>query len=193
MNRTYMLNVPLAFTAVWAVAKLFMEARTIAKIGFFSRESRATQDLLGCVDADDLLSDYGGSGPSFEDVLKQRQAEVGDCDRWIVKCITTTVRNPTYTFELTSREKVSFGKVFSKGDSGCDSGCSVTVTAISDGAVVIPSTKIKRQDDAAASTGSHYSVPLDTSKLQGGRQYQVEARGTVKENYLIVIGVNPTA
>jgi len=40
-----------------------------------SSKTAATEDLLKFVDADKLLSTYGGNGPSFEDVMKDRQAE----------------------------------------------------------------------------------------------------------------------
>jgi CRAL/TRIO domain/CRAL/TRIO, N-terminal domain len=188
MNRTYMINVPTAFTVVWAVAKLFLEARTINKIGFFAWESRAKQDLLNFVDSKELLSDYGGTGPSFEDVLKERQAEAGSCARWIVECLATAVRNSHYfTFDLSDNESVASVQVFSKGDHGAE----VTITKNSDGTVVVPSTPIKRKDDNVQ--GSHYSVSLDSSQLQGPGSFQVQADGTVKEYYLVAIGVQKTS
>ncbi|KAG7339170.1 CRAL-TRIO domain containing protein [Nitzschia inconspicua] len=183
MNRTYMLNVPTAFTMVWAVAKLFMEARTIAKIGFFAREARAKQDLLSFVDSNELLSDYGGTGPAFDDVLISRQAEVGACSRWVIECLTTTGHNSSITLELSSNEFASFFKVFSKGDNGAY----VTVTAERDGSVVIPSTPVKRESDGPK--GGHYSVTLDGSKLRGPDLFKIEVKGSAKEHYLVVVGV----
>ncbi|KAG7337164.1 CRAL/TRIO domain containing protein [Nitzschia inconspicua] len=184
MNRTYMLNVPTAFTVVWAVAKLFMEARTIAKIGFFAWESRAKQDLLNFVDSNELLSDYGGTGPAFDDVLRSRQAEVGSCSRWIVEClIATTGHKSSITLELSSNESASFFKVFSKGDNGAH----VTVTAERNGSILIPSTPVKR--DSNGPKGGHYSVTLDGSKLKGTNRFKIEVKGSVKEYYLVVIGV----
>jgi hypothetical protein len=188
MNRTYMLNVPTAFTMVWAVVKLFMEARTINKIGFFAWENRAKQDLLNFVDSDELLSDYGGTGPSFQEVLKERQAEAGSCSRWIVECVTTTShRDSHFSFELSPQESVSSIMVYSKGNHGAQ----VTVMHQNDGTVVIPTTTVKRKDGTA---DSHYSVILDSSKFQdtGTGPIQVQVDGVAKEHYLFAIGVEAT-
>jgi hypothetical protein len=184
MNRTYMLNVPTAFTMVWAVAKLFLEARTINKIGFFARETRAKEDLLTFVDSNELLSDYGGTGPSFQHVLQERQAEAGSCSRWIVECVTTTQRDPHFSFDLAPSESLSSITVFSKGNHGAQ----VTVSNKDDGTVVIPATHVKRKDGGE---NSHYSVVMDSSKFlhAGTGPFQVQVDGVAKENYLLVIGV----
>jgi hypothetical protein len=182
MNRTYMLNVPTAFTVVWAVVKMFLEPRTIKKIGFFSRVNKAKEDLLRFVDSEELLSDYGGTGPSFDDALKLRQAELGSCSRYIVETMTVSSKESSFTFELAGNEKVSFIRVFSKGKSGSD----ISVQK-EDQSVVVRPTRVEMKDRDS----THYSAELDSSKIQAGPgAFKVVARGSAKEYYLVAIGVS---
>ena len=183
MNRTVMMNVPTAFSLVWAVVKLFLEPRTIQKIGFFSWESKAKQDLLHFVDSEELLSDFGGSGPSFSETLAKRQAASGEFSRYIVECIATGQRNPHFSFELSTNEKVKAIDVYSKGDTGAD------LLIKKDGDVVLGPSNVRRKDGP---DGSHYSYSLDASQVEGlgHGSFQVEASCQAKEFYLVAISVS---
>jgi hypothetical protein len=182
MNRTYLLNVPSAFTFVWAIVKLFMEPRTIKKIGFFARESKAKVDLLGFVDEKELLSDYGGSGASFDEVLKIRQKESGVCDRYVVKKLAVTRNRSSFTIDLEDGEKVASVLVFSKGNKGA-----MVFIEKTDGTILLEPSTVKRAEGAEK---AHYSVELDSSKLPSGPvSLNVVATGADKENYLVAISV----
>ncbi|KAL3937725.1 MAG: hypothetical protein SGARI_002007 [Bacillariaceae sp.] len=183
MNRSVMMNVPTAFTLVWAVVKLFLDPRTLKKIGFFSWESSAKKDLLQFVDSGELLSDFGGTARSFDETLEKRQAESGECARYIVQCIATGTRNPNFTFDLKKGEKVAAVDVYSKGDTGAK----VSVKT-KDGKTVVEPTLVKRPDSSA---DAHYSACLDESKFEPGPgSFVVEADGVAKEHYLVAISVD---
>jgi hypothetical protein len=183
MNRTVMMNVPTAFSLVWAVVKLFLEPRTLKKIGFFSWESKAKQDLLHFVDSEELLSDFGGTGKSFNETLAERQAENGTCSRYIVECIATGQRNPHFSFELSENETVQAIDVYSKGDAGAQ----ISVKIL-DGKTVVEPCVVRRKRGAE---GTHYAASLDTSKFreQGPGTFCVEALSSAKEFYLVAIRV----
>jgi hypothetical protein len=188
MNRTYMINVPMAFSVVWSILKMFIEPRTIEKIGFFSYECYAKDDLLTFVDSNELLSTYGGDGPSFEDVLQTRQAtyENNSTTRLIVETVTIFPRYESkFKFDLKSNEKVTSIHVYSKGDSGAD------FTVSGHKAVLVETTNISRKE---GSEKMHYSVNLfndDDSDIAvaGPGKFEIVATGSVKEYYLVTIHV----
>ena len=191
MNRTYMINVPMAFSVVWSILKMFIEPRTIEKIGFFSYESYAKDDLLTFVDSKELLSTYGGDGPSFEEVLEIRQAtyENNSTTRLIVETMTTFPRYESkFNFNLKSNEKVSSINIYSKADNGAD-------FIVSSGKVVlVETTNVSRKEE---SEKMHYSVNIfnDDSDsdpniaISGPGKFEIVAKGSVKEYYLVTIHV----
>mmetsp|Transcript_49543 Transcript_49543/g.53463 ORF Transcript_49543/g.53463 Transcript_49543/m.53463 type:complete len:583 (+) Transcript_49543:54-1802(+) len=208
MNRTYMLNVPMAFSVVWAVIKLFIEPRTLQKIGFFSYEKTATDDLLGYVNSEELLSNYGGSGPSFEDVLQSRQIEYenmkkkkknsnNNSDNNFTRVIVETMNVGTWSeskfiFDLKSNEKVRSIIIYSKGDNGAD----FTVSS-NKNKIIGKKTNVSRTNDDGGNDKMHYSATIfndDNDKsastsIVGPGTFSVVAKGSAKEYYLVTINV----
>mmetsp|Transcript_2828 Transcript_2828/g.6303 ORF Transcript_2828/g.6303 Transcript_2828/m.6303 type:complete len:545 (+) Transcript_2828:139-1773(+) len=187
MNRTYMVNVPMSFQVVWSVAKLFMEERTLRKIGFFSNVNKAAKDLLNFVDADELLSTYGGNANSFEDVTSARQAEYSDekeNSRFITETLTVTRYDAKVFVHLKVNEKVSSIKIYSKGDNGAE----FRVISDSDGSVLVEPTMVRREE---GNDKKHYSAELDSSKIPSGSdgKFTVVANGSAKEFYLVTIHI----
>jgi hypothetical protein len=181
MNRTYLLNVPTAFTFIWGIVKLFLDPRTVKKVGFFSRQSKAQEDLLNLVDENDLISDYGGKGPSFDDVLSMRQKDYGLHDRYVVKKLTITSKESDFSINLAEGEKIVSILVFSKGDNGAK-----VCVKKPDGTILIEPTIVKRKD--GVDKKAHHSAELDTSKLPAGPgSMKVEATGSHKEHYLVAV------
>lgn len=70
-----------------------LDPRTASKIEMFSNEKDGINWLLDRVDKSELLSDYGGTGPSFEDV--QNESAAAECKRQIVKLISISNRSFT--------------------------------------------------------------------------------------------------
>jgi len=188
MNRTYMVNVPMTFQVVWAAAKLFMDERTLRKVGFFSKAYHATQDLLQFVDASELLSTYGGAGPSFEEVVQERQTEYGTKpeSRYITKTLTVTSYETKVTVRLRENETVSSIRIYSKGDAGAEFWV-ISEDSV-DGKTLVESTTIKRPH---GSEKAHYSAELDVSTIPSGQNQKISilGKGCVarsKEFYLVV-------
>lgn len=182
-----MVNVPMSFQVVWSVAKLFMEERTLRKIGFFSNVNKAAKDLLNFVDADELLSTYGGNANSFEDVMSARQAEYSDekeNSRFITETLTVTRYDAKVFVHLKVNEKVSSIKIYSKGDNGAE----FRVISDSDGSVLVEPTMVRREE---GNDKKHYSAELDSSKIPSGSdgKFTVVANGSAKEFYLVTIHI----
>jgi hypothetical protein len=71
LNRMIIINAPMFFSVFWSLIKAFLNPRTVAKIEIYTKESKGRQRLLELIDANELLAEYGGRGPSF-DVLVQK-------------------------------------------------------------------------------------------------------------------------
>ena len=68
------LNAPSFFTFTWMIIKKLLDPRTTSKIALFSKEAKGKAWLVDHIDKKELLSDYGGEGPSF-DTEMQRQGK----------------------------------------------------------------------------------------------------------------------
>lgn len=203
MNRTYMLNVPMAFSVVWAIIQMFIEPRTLQKIGFFSYESTAKDDLLTYVDSDELLSNYGGDGPSFEEVLQSRQVEYEKKSknnntttttttiRLIVETMTVgTWSESKFTFDLKSNEMVASIIIYSKGDNGSEF---TVLNNDGNNDVLVEETNVSRKE---GSDKMHYSAKIfnendndSSTSIVGPGKISVVAKGSVKEYYLVTVNV----
>ena len=90
MNRMVIVNVPRYFTLIWSVLKVFVDPRTVQKIGFFSDIVQAKKDLLRYIDEDQLLSDYGGPCVSFDMALERQMKRHGNYNRYIIERVDTS-------------------------------------------------------------------------------------------------------
>jgi hypothetical protein len=191
LNRMYLLNVPTSFSMFWGFLKMFMKPRTIKKIGFFANANKAKVDLLRYVDSHALLSDYGGTGPSFYEEFATRQAEMGSThSRYIVELVTVSKKgSPEFSFALQGKESISSIVIYSKSDVGTE----FSLKNMSRSEVVIPPTLVSRKTSGVTST--HYSVSLlksgDSHNVPSGPgKFAIHAEGTKdKVNFLVAVSL----
>ena len=105
LNRMIVLNASYTFSFFWTMIKAFLEARTAAKIEIYTNEKKGKQRLLELVDKNDLLSDYGGTGPSFDELAQKCGNESG-ASRQTSELMNLNGKLQTIV-ELTKNEKVS--------------------------------------------------------------------------------------
>jgi hypothetical protein len=180
MNRTYLINVPTSFSIVWGIIKVFLEARTLAKIGFFSNPAKAIKDLLQFVDSSELLTEYGGTGPSFEEVLAAQQRELGSCSRYIVQYMCVTQKESKFDFDLAKNERVVSIVVYSKAEVSTDFSLRKGSTSLG------KPTCVKRGTHPKV----HFSVAIELPDLPlGPATYTIAAGGSSKGNYVVAISV----
>lgn len=180
MNRTYLVNVPTSFSIVWSVIKLFVEARTLEKIGFFSNPTKAKQDLLRFINGNELLAEYGGTGPTFEEVLASQQKELGSCSRYIVQYMYVTDKESQFEFNLEKDERMDSVVVYSKAEDSANFTLKTRTTHLG------KPTCVKR----GSSSNVHYSVAMSVPNLPcGPGTYTVEAKGRTKGHYVVAISI----
>lgn len=77
LNRMVVLNAGYTFSFFWTMIKAFLEAKTVAKIEIYSNENKGNQRLLELVEKSELLADYGGAGPSFDEIATRKGNQSG--------------------------------------------------------------------------------------------------------------------
>jgi hypothetical protein len=187
LNRMYLVNVPTSFSMFWGILKMFMKPRTIQKIGFFANASKAKEDLLHYVDSDQLLSDYGGTGPSFYEEFGIRQTEQGTYSRYIVELMTVSRKGCEFSFAIDGKETIASIVIYSKSDQGAE----FSLKNKSNSAILIQPTFVSRK--TAGVTRTHYSVSLMTGESNipaGPGNFAIQAKGTKeKGNFLVALSL----
>ncbi|VEU34199.1 unnamed protein product [Pseudo-nitzschia multistriata] len=167
VNRTYVLNAPFSFSIAWAVIKQLIDPRTVQKIGFFSTIAKATSDFLKYIESEDLLSTYGGTGESFEEILAKRQKELTHKEgiaRYVVKQLTTAGNEICFGFDLSEEETVDSIVVYSRSDNVCE----ISVVD-SNGNEVVKETEVRRENATNSNTAedisrNNYAMEIATSE-----------------------------
>lgn len=71
------------------IIKKLLDARTASKISIFSNETKSNRWLLDNIEISQLLSDYGGEGPSFDAALLQEAgSDEASAGRQIVELLS---------------------------------------------------------------------------------------------------------
>ena len=78
MAKMLIINAPTFFAATWRIIKGWLDPRTAAKIEVISNRSACEKRLAELANLDQLPSDYGGTGPSTEQILAQAFAGADD-------------------------------------------------------------------------------------------------------------------
>lgn len=123
VNSAYCVNAPMSMAVAWAGIKRTLDERTAKKFGVFRSIPRAKTILEGRIDPDELLSCYGGTGPSFDDIIADRQREYAHKEgviRYVVKLLYMTGRSVGFDFDLETSETVDSIVVYSRSDNMCE-------------------------------------------------------------------------
>jgi len=75
LNKMIVINAPSFFPTIWNLIKRWVDPRTTDKIEIYSSRSKWEKRLKELVHDDQLLSDYGGTGPSFDEVSLSRNED----------------------------------------------------------------------------------------------------------------------
>ena len=71
LNKMYIINSPLFFSATWSIIKGWLDPRTANKVEVISSRKTWEKALLEYADADQVPSDYGGTGPNTQDTIEK--------------------------------------------------------------------------------------------------------------------------
>lgn len=81
MSKMVIINAPRFFSATWKIIKGWIDPRTANKIEIIASRKVWEKRLRELVDADNLPSDYGGTGPTSEKIILQDNTS-GDVKRY---------------------------------------------------------------------------------------------------------------
>mmetsp|Transcript_881 Transcript_881/g.1373 ORF Transcript_881/g.1373 Transcript_881/m.1373 type:complete len:534 (+) Transcript_881:241-1842(+) len=108
LNRLIVINAPAAFSAFWAIAKTFIDARTAEKVEIYSsRKARWQKRLLELIPAEELPSDYGGTNSPYSEYFRSFTT-----DPELVRQFTlpVTVQRATSSFKVKDNIKLAEGE-----------------------------------------------------------------------------------
>ena len=107
LNCMIVLNAPGFFSFSWTVIRKFLDPRTAAKIKIFSDEKKGKAYLFERVEKDQILSDFGGIGPSFDEILQEEQGL--SMKRRMVELMSVAPKGKKkFEFELSDGETARF-------------------------------------------------------------------------------------
>eukprot|EP00536_Pseudo-nitzschia_multiseries_P017105 jgi/Psemu1/247940/estExt_Genewise1.C_13820008 len=194
VNRTYILNAPFSFSVVWTVVKKLLDPRTVQKIGFFSTTAKAKSDFLEHIEPDELLSSYGGTGESFEEIFAKRQKEFAHKEgivRYVVEHLVMNGKEKGFPFDLSSGETVDSIVVYSRSNNGCE------IAVIDNrGKQVVGYTKVQRDRTTEGQNGSsnnNYAIEVASSEhfaqSPTGSFVANTKGGTKGDNFLVAVSI----
>lgn len=106
LNRMIVINTPSYFSFFWALIKGFLDKRTAAKIELYSREAKGHARLRELIDEKELLSNYSGSGPSFETIAQKSSRKANGSTRQTAELMTMNGKSQCVV-ELNETEKMT--------------------------------------------------------------------------------------
>lgn len=198
INRAYLLNAPLTFSIIWAVISRLIDPRTVKKIGFFSSTAKAKTNFSEHIDSDELLSDYGGTGQSFDDIMASRQRELAHKEgvvRYVVETLTMNGSQIGFDFDISNDERVDSIVVYSRSNNMCEisvvDGKSNNVVAYRDVSREQATSKASELADAPDDSTSHnnYAVEIATSETfaaDAAGPFFINTKGGTKGDYFLV-------
>lgn len=107
LNKLVITNAPFFFSAIWLVFKSFLDARTVSKIDIYSTERKGLQCISEYIAKEELLSDYGGSGPPCREVLQGLPSGKGALRHIVQRFFMDPRGKAQCDFDLTSSEKAT--------------------------------------------------------------------------------------
>jgi len=176
LNSMVILNAPRFFTFFWRVIKTMLDPRTASKVTMFSNKQQGHQWLAERIDSSELLSDYGGTGPSFADV--QTESAGTGAKRQVVKLFAGSAKE-TLDVSLAQDENVEL-TVYTRSKLGGD-------FSLSKGKVVIGSVHVKPPNNGT--TDGAYVVRLFPDEtIQGPAKFSISCKAKTGQDYFVVAG-----
>lgn len=171
LNQMIILNTPFAFSMFWSLIKQFLEPRTVAKIEIFTNEKKGKERLLKMIDQKELLADYGGGGPSYDQLAHDAMGEnKSGSTRQAAELLSPNKVKDVAT--LVANEQATV-RVYTRSTSGA------TVTLTKDGSEVA-TVQLK-------STGDDSSYCTDiVSNEKGPGKLQVKIHSSTKTDLFLV-------
>jgi len=172
LNQMVILNTPFSFNMFWKVIKRFLEPRTVAKIEIFTNEQKGKERLQGLIDESELLSDYGGKGPSLDELAHEAENKSGS-SRQNAELLTPSGKAVTVA-ELKSIEKATV-RVYTRSYSGAK------ITLLKNGNVI---KEVELKSDSDESPGPYCTDIV--SDESGPGKLEVNAESPTSSDYFLV-------
>lgn len=186
LNCMAILNAPAFFSFSWRIIKKILDPRTAAKIQIFSNEQQGLNWMYDKIDKDQIISDYGGKGPSFSAVMQAAGGDIISKRRIVELLSLNRGSSKSKYFELSDDETAEF-TVYTRSLYGC------RIKVLKDGGVV-KEADVNRGASENVGDSEPYRVNI-ASALKGPGEYKfvVECKasdGNDRDHFLMIGKVN---
>lgn len=186
MNKMFIINAPTFFTATWKIIKGWIDPRTANKVAVLGPRSSWEPKLLEYIDAEQLPSDYGGTGPNTQDTM-EKEGFKGDLKRLHTELLSIRSSDST-TFNIYPGEELNV-TVFTRSIVGAK----VTVVDALGNTTYAYNVTVKHNSEDTTKLPSNVSVTKANIKGPASVKVKVESMGsrfvTTASNYLVVFSV----
>jgi len=189
LNKMYIVNSPLFFSATWGIIKGWLDPRTASKVEVISSRKTWEKALLEYADVDQLPSDYGGTGPNTKDTMEM-ETFTGNLKR--IHTEVLYVRGHSHiTYDIVANEELEVA-IFTRSTAGAK--WTISEAKNKHGTTWISDVETKHVGDDLELPPTH--VKLTQANIKGPASIKLNAKSLgsrwSSEKFLVVINVfNP--
>ena len=181
LNKMVIVNAPAFFTLTWKIIRGWIDQRTSAKVEVIgSSKPKLLKKLSIFIDPKNLPADYGGSGVSIRDFLKDDMLQMAESRREIGSKLKLVEEEPCMvSFSTSSSKSISVDREkFVKLSFLTRTlvGCKIIVKEFNSGKVIAAIDAIHngKVEDDANETSTRYDLEDSGVILQGKASFEVE-------------------
>ena len=186
MNKMFIINAPKFFTATWTIIKGWIDPRTANKVEVLGSRKTWEPKLLEYIDADQLPSDYGGTGPNTQDTM-EKEGFKGDLKRLHTELLSIR-SSDSCTFNVMPGEELNV-TVFTRSTTGAK----FTIVDAVGNKTHAYNVMVKHNSEDTTKLPSNKSITRENIKGPARVKVKVESMGsrfvTSASNYLVVFSV----
>jgi len=188
MNKMFIINSPSFFTATWKIIKGWIDPRTANKVEVLGPRKTWEKKLLEYVDAEQLPSDYGGTGPNTQTTMEKEGFK--DPLKRLHTQLLSIRSSDSATFNVFPGEELNV-TVFTRSLTGA----TITVSDAHSKTGKVWASGVKVKHNSPDSKKLPTNVSITETNIKGPASVRVKAESlgsrfvTSASNYLVVFSV----
>lgn len=186
LNKMFIINSPIFFTASWKIIRGWLDPRTAGKVEVISSRKSWEKALLNYIDADELPSDYGGTGPYTQDTL-ERETFTGNLKRFHSEMLSVR-GSSSITYDIFPDEELEVS-IYTRSKAGAE--WTVSDAKNKRGTTWVSGIETKHVGDDLKVMPTH--VKLTKANIKGPCSIEVKAKSHggrwTTEKFLVVVSV----
>jgi len=177
LNKTVVVNAPGFFSFIWRMVKVFLHPRTARKVEIYSDADKGNRRVKELIDTENVPSDYGGQGFSFDEIAQQQYC--GEGRRQVHQLLKTSKnKKAEWNFTLNAKEHASV-TVYTRSSAGAD----FTISS--------ENKKVAQCSVERSGKSGSYSKEI-VSKIEGAGPFHVKGQPNSKgpDYFLVIVSIS---